>query len=108
MLSWAGLLGLGVAGLMVVGSHVSCEVRGREGCLRQTAEPLLALAAGGGLLFTHSPGEGAAGAIRSILRASGRGREDGPGDEPGPPVAVAPLEMTDPREVYAGGRRRRG
>ena len=61
---WAGLAVLGLGEAVVTVSHVSCEVRGREGCLRQTAEPVVALLAGSGLLFTHSPAEGAMAAMR--------------------------------------------
>lgn len=99
--SWAGLVVLVVGGLMVLGSHISCEVRGRDECLRKTAEPVVALLAGTGLLFTHSPAEGAVSAARSFLTR--RRRPEGSPD-PFPPMGP-PIAAADPREVYAGGRR---
>ena len=98
--SWVMLGLLGLASLVVTGSTVACEVRGRADCLERAATALGAVGVGGGLLFTHSPAEGAVAAARSLLarrRASGQ-------PEPVPPIdLVGP--MPDPREIYAGGRR---
>lgn len=102
--SWACAIGLAAAALMVAGSHIACEVRGRDECLRKTAEPVIALLAGTGLLFTHSPAEGAMAAARDILSR----RRQGAQPEPFSPLSSA-IDMVghlpDPREIYARGPR---
>lgn len=104
--SWASLAALVIGGLMVFGSHVACEVRGRDECLRKTAEPLIAVLAGTGLLFTHSPAEGALAAGRAMLA---RRRRPGASSDPFPPMGPPTVDLVgklpDPREIYAGGRR---
>ena len=96
--SWAGLGIISLGTVLIVVSHIGCEIRGRDDCISKTTEPLVALLAGSGLLFTHSPAEGALGAIKQRLlapRADGRRRatRNGRGSR------------IDPREIYSGGGR---
>lgn len=100
--SWVMLALLGLASVVVTGSTVACEVRGRDDCLQRATSALAAVGVGGGLLFTHSPAEGAVAAARGLLA---RRRLGG---QPEPPIGLVgpmPPALPDPREIYAGGRR---
>lgn len=96
--SWAGLAAVMVGGFLVVVSHVSCEFRGRNDCLKKTAEPLAALLTGSGLLLAHSPAEGAIGAVRKALQNK---RERKGGGKP----RSGYKGRRDPRDVFLGGER---
>lgn len=127
--SWAMLSLLVLAAATVTGSTVACEMKGRLDCLERASTAIGAIGLGGGLLFTHSPAEGAMTAARALL---GRRRPDGQGEsdpepqdlesmlrqsfmaaiEAGEVSRVAPQDSpvmddlpADPREIYASGGR---
>lgn len=96
--SWAMLALLALGGALVAGSTAACEIRGRSGCLKEATAAIGALGVGGGLLFTHSPAEGAASALRDFARRRRRSRPAPQGRGPG-------RVMRDPRDIYGGSRR---